>query len=49
MDNNLQHAGITEKVIGAGFAVYGELGYGFLDYPWLNDELLKLHEQTTYS
>ena len=31
METKLQHAGITEKIIGAAFEVYAELGYGFLE------------------
>ena len=31
MESKLQHADVTEKIIGAAFAVYAELGYGFLE------------------
>jgi GxxExxY protein len=31
MDSKLQQAPVTEKIIGAAFAVYAELGYGFLE------------------
>ena len=31
MESKLQHADITEKIIGAAFEVYGVLGYGFLE------------------
>ena len=31
MESKLQQADVTEKIIGAAFAVYGELGYGFLE------------------
>ena len=31
MEGKLQHAALTEKVIGAAYAVYSELGYGFLE------------------
>ena len=31
MENKLQHADITEKIIGAAFEVYSVLGYGFLE------------------
>ena len=31
MEGKLQHADVTEKIIGAAFEVYGELGYGFLE------------------
>ena len=31
MDSKLQQASVTEKIIGAAFAVYAELGYGFLE------------------
>jgi GxxExxY protein len=30
MEPKLLHAEVTEKIIGAAFEVYGELGYGFL-------------------
>jgi GxxExxY protein len=31
MESKLQHAEITEKIIGAAFEVYSVLGYGFLE------------------
>ena len=31
MESKLQQADVTEKIIGAAFAVYSELGYGFLE------------------
>ena len=31
MTGKLQHADLTEKIIGAAYAVYAELGYGFLE------------------
>jgi GxxExxY protein len=31
MEFPLQHAEVTEKIIGAAFAVYSALGYGFLE------------------
>ncbi|HEX5399758.1 MAG TPA: GxxExxY protein [Verrucomicrobiae bacterium] len=31
MEPKLLHADVTEKIIGAAFEVYGELGYGFLE------------------
>jgi GxxExxY protein len=31
MEGKLLHADVTEKIIGAAFEVYGELGYGFLE------------------
>jgi GxxExxY protein len=31
MESKLLHADITEKIIGAAFEVYGELGCGFLE------------------
>jgi GxxExxY protein len=31
MESKLQNADVTEKIIGAAFSVYGELGYGFLE------------------
>jgi len=31
MEAKLLHADVTEKIIGAAFQVYGELGYGFLE------------------
>lgn len=31
MEPKLQHADVTEKIIGAAFEVYGVLGYGFLE------------------
>lgn len=31
MESKLLHADVTEKIIGAAFTVYAELGYGFLE------------------
>ena len=31
MEPKLLHTDVTEKIIGAAFEVYGELGYGFLE------------------
>jgi GxxExxY protein len=31
MESKLQHADVIEKIIGAAFAVYSELRYGFLE------------------
>ena len=31
MESKLLHADVTEKIIGAAFGVFGELGYGFLE------------------
>ena len=31
MEGKLLHADVTDKIIGAAFEVYGELGYGFLE------------------
>ncbi|MGB7747839.1 MAG: GxxExxY protein [Verrucomicrobiia bacterium] len=31
MECNLLYADVTDKIIGAAFEVYGELGYGFLE------------------
>jgi GxxExxY protein len=31
MESKLQHADVTETIIGAAFEVYGVLGYGFLE------------------
>jgi GxxExxY protein len=31
MESKLLHADVTEKIIGAAFEVYRELGYGFLE------------------
>jgi GxxExxY protein len=31
MEGKLLHSDVTEKIIGAAFEVYGELGYGFLE------------------
>ena len=31
MEGKLLHADVTDKIIGAAFEIYGELGYGFLE------------------
>jgi GxxExxY protein len=40
----LKHAGITEKILGAFFAVYNELGHGFLESVYRNAMRLALRE-----
>ena len=40
----LKHAGVTEKVLGAFFAVYNELGHGFLESVYRNALQLALKE-----
>ena len=44
MECELQHAGITEKIIGAAFAVYSELGYGFLESVYQKSMQVELHQ-----
>ena len=43
MESKLQNADVTEKIIGAAFAVYGELGYGFLESVYQKAMLVELH------
>jgi len=40
----LKHAAVTEKVLGASFAVYNELGHGFLESVYRNALRLALKE-----
>ena len=44
MECELQHAGITEKIIGAAFAVYSELGYGFQESVYQKSMQVELHQ-----
>ena len=43
MESKLLHADITEKIIGAAFAVYAELGYGFLESVYQKAMQVELH------
>jgi len=45
MENKLQHAGVTERIIGAAFEVYGELGYGFLESVYQKAMQVELQRQ----
>jgi len=40
----LKHAAVTEKVLGTFFAVYNELGHGFLESVYRNAMRLALEE-----
>jgi len=44
MESKLQHADTTEKIIGAAYAVYGELGYGFLESVYQKAMQVELHQ-----
>jgi GxxExxY protein len=44
MESKLQHADITEKIIGAAYAVYGELGYGFMESVYQRAMQVELHQ-----
>jgi GxxExxY protein len=44
MESKLQHADATEKIIGAAFAVYSELGYGFLESVYQKAIQVELHQ-----
>ena len=44
MESSLQHAEVTEKIIGAAFAVYSELGYGFLESVYKKAMQVELHQ-----
>lgn len=43
MECKSQNADVTEKIIGAAFAVYGELGYGFLESVYQKAMQVELH------
>ena len=43
MNENLLHANVTEKFIGAAFAVYKVLGYGFLESVYQKAMQVELH------
>jgi GxxExxY protein len=44
MQSKLQQAEVTEKIIGAAFAVYSELGYGFLENVYQKAMQVDLHQ-----
>ena len=44
MQSKLQQAEVTEKIIGAAFAVYSELGYGFLESVYQKVMQVDLHQ-----
>ena len=44
MESKLQHAEVTEKIIGAAYAVYGGLGYGFLESVSQKAMQVELHQ-----
>ena len=44
MESKLQHADVTEKIIAAAFAVYSELGYGFLESVYKKTMQMELHQ-----
>jgi GxxExxY protein len=44
MESKLLHAGVTEKTIAAAFAVYSELGYGFLESVYKKAMQVELHQ-----
>ena len=43
MESKLHNADVTEKIIGAAFAVYRELGYGFLESVYQKAMQVELH------
>jgi len=44
MESKLQQAEVTEKIIGAAFAVYSQLGYGFLESVYQKAMQVDLHQ-----
>jgi GxxExxY protein len=44
MESKLAHSDVTEKIIGAAYAVYAELGYGFLESVYQKAMQVELHQ-----
>jgi GxxExxY protein len=44
MNSNYKHATITDKIIGAFYTVYNELGYGFLERVYENALFIELEK-----
>jgi len=44
MEFKLAHADITERIIGGAYAVYAELGYGFLESVYQRAMQVELHQ-----
>jgi GxxExxY protein len=43
MESKLAHSDVTERIIGAAYAVYAELGYGFLESVYKKAMQVELH------